>query len=79
MLAGQKCDPNMARDKVVDRLPGTTIGHMIQLDTGDLREPLRHEMLLRTYSRSRIAHFRPHLCNADQFSDRVHTKCRMSS
>ena len=45
----------MARDKVVDRLPGTTIGHMIQLESGDLREPLRHEMLLRTYSRSRIA------------------------
>jgi hypothetical protein len=48
-------DHNVSRDEIVDRLAGASIGNMIELDRGELGEPLPDEMLLGARARSRIA------------------------
>ena len=43
----------MAGDQVVDRLSAAAIRHLLQLDAGKLREPLRHHVLRRADAAAR--------------------------
>jgi len=73
----EKRDADMARDQVVDRLAGTAVGHVVELDTGELPEPLQQHVLVRARARRRAAKSRLPLRRLDQFCDRAHRQRRM--
>src|SRR4029453_19129604 len=75
----EKRDADMARDQIVDRLAGTAVGHVVELDTRELPEPLQQHVLVRACARRRTAKSRLPLRRLDQFCDRAHRERRMNS
>jgi len=73
----ERGDHDMARHQVVDRLGAAAIGHVLEPDAGELREPLGGHMLLRANSRGGIAQARPLLGQRDQLGDRVDAELGM--
>ena len=68
----------MAREQIVDRLPAAAVRHLLQLNAGDLREPLHRHMLRGSESTpGRVGQTRLFFRQGNQFGERVDAKRRV--
>src|SRR4029450_11651882 len=75
----EKRDADMARDQIVDRLAGTAVGHVVELDNRELPEPLQPHVLVRACARCRTRTSRWPLPHLVQWCDRAPRELRMNS
>src|SRR5262245_28658010 len=69
----------MTSDKVVDGLPGTSVGNMLKLQPCELCEPLADEVSLRASSGGHVAYSGLLLCCHNQFRNPLNTQRGMNS